>query len=95
MSDELQNVANDEELTISVDDPNAKPGAFITLQFGLDEETQMLDVRIAQIPMDLRIIEQFQDQLGSKMSEYNIKLIIHKGLAYLVPIQTSSLIMPK
>lgn len=85
----------DEESTIMIDDPHAEPGAFVTLQFGLDEATQLLDVRIAQIPMDLRIIKQFQSQLGDKMAENNMKLVIFNGFAYLAPIKTSSLILAK
>lgn len=75
-------------------DPNVKVGNYVTLQFNVDPETNSLDVRIVKVPLDLRIIEDFQAQVGEVMAQNNLKLVIYEKNAYLVPIKTSSLIFP-
>lgn len=71
-----------------------KPGAFMTLQVHMTDDGE-IQAGIIQVPIDLRIIEDFQAQMGKQLAEANMKLVIVKGQAFLAPIQESSLILPQ
>lgn len=71
-----------------------KPGLFMTLQVHMTEDGE-IQAGVIQVPIDLRIIEDFQAQMGKQLAEANMKLVIVKGQAFLAPIQESSLILPQ
>lgn len=70
-----------------------KPGVFVTMQIGMDAEGN-ISAGIVKVPIDLRIVEDFQAQVGDQLAEANIKLVIVKGEAFCAPIQASSIIIP-
>lgn len=71
-----------------------KPGAFMTLQVHMTDDGE-IQAGIIQVPIDLRIIEDFQAQMGKQLAEANMKLVIVKGQAFLAPIQETSIFIPK
>lgn len=73
---------------------NMKPGVFMTIQVNMNE-TGEIQAGIVQVPIDLRIIEDFQTQMGDQLAEENMKFVILNGRAFLAPIKTSSLILPR
>lgn len=70
-------------------------GSFITLQMAQDPDTSEVHMGLAAIPIDLRYVRELQDALGEDMAAENMKFVIVKDRAFLVPIQTSSLITLK
>ena len=71
-----------------------KPGYFMTISVEMADDGT-IQAGIVPVPIDLRIIEDFQAQMGSQLAEENMKLVVVKGRAYLAPVQESSLIIPK
>lgn len=73
---------------------NMKPGFFMTIQVNMSPEGE-IQASIVPVPIDLRIIEDFQSQMGPALEEENMKFVILKDRAFLMPIKTSSLILLK
>lgn len=60
------------------------------LQFYQTEDG--VEIGIAQVPVPKGLIEQFQANFGEEMAKENLRLVVHKGKAFLAPVKTTSLI---
>ena len=51
-----------------------------------------VDIGVNQVPVPRALLESFQEQFGEEMAKENLKIQIHKGKAFLSPVQTTSLV---